>query len=80
MGSSNFRNSRYKEKTAGLTRVSRLPFRFLWLWYNLIEYGGNYSKTIGSLWQYYRYEPDVANENTVDFSADNNNSASFKFN
>ena len=80
MGSNNFRNSRYKEKTAGLTRVSRLPFRFLWLWYNLIEYGGNYSKTIGSLWQYYRYEPDVANENTVDFSADNNNSASFKFN
>ena len=29
LGSNNFRNSSYKEKTAGLARVSRLPFRFL---------------------------------------------------
>ena len=25
--------------------------------YNSIEYSGNYSKTSGSLWQYYRDEP-----------------------
>ena len=25
--------------------------------YNLIEYSDNYSKTSGSLWQYYKYEP-----------------------
>ena len=29
LGSYNFRNSSYKEKTAGSTRVSRLSFRFL---------------------------------------------------
>ena len=32
LGSNNSRNSSYKEKTAGSARVSRLPFRFLWLW------------------------------------------------
>ena len=26
--------------------------------YNLIEYSDNYSKTSGSLWQYYKDEPD----------------------
>ena len=26
--------------------------------YNLIEYSNNYSKTSGSLWQYYRNEPN----------------------
>ena len=26
--------------------------------YNLIEYSDNYSKTSGSLWKYYRHEPD----------------------
>ena len=31
LGSNNFRNSSYKEKTAGLACVSRLSFRFLWL-------------------------------------------------
>ena len=29
LGSSNFRNSSYKEKTAGSVRVSRLSFRLL---------------------------------------------------
>ena len=29
LGSKNFRNSSYKEKTVGLARVSRLSFRFL---------------------------------------------------
>ena len=37
--------------------------------YNLIEYSDNYLKTSGSLWQYYRDDP---NENIV-------NSESFKF-
>ena len=31
--------------------------------YNLIEYSGNYSKTSGSLWQYYKNEP---NDNPAD--------------
>ena len=31
--------------------------------YNLIEYSDNYAKTSGSLWQYYRYEP---NDNLAD--------------
>ena len=26
--------------------------------YNLIEYSGNYSKTLGSLWQYYKDDPN----------------------
>ena len=30
------------------------------LMYNLIEYGNNYSKTSGSLWQYYRDEPNFS--------------------
>ena len=47
--------------------------------YNLIEYSDNYSKTTGSLWQYYRDEPFLdANGNIADFPADNNNSTSFK--
>ena len=38
--------------------------------YDLIEYTNNYSKTSGSLWQYYK---DVPNDNIADFK-------SFKFN
>ena len=33
------------------------------LMYNLIEYSVNYSKTPGSLWQYYRDDP---NENIME--------------
>ena len=48
--------------------------------YNLIEYSNAYSKTSGSLWQYYRYEPALDNiGNIIDFPADNSNSNSFKF-
>ena len=47
--------------------------------YNLIEYSNNYSKTSGSLWDYYRDEPFLANDDIADFPADNNNSDSFKF-
>ena len=48
--------------------------------YNLIEYSDVYSKTSGSLWQYYRDEPALDNNgNIIDFPDGNNNSASFKF-
>ena len=48
--------------------------------YNLIECNDNYSKTSGSLWQYYRDEPYLDDNGAIsDFPADNNNSASFKF-
>ena len=48
--------------------------------YNLIEYNDAYLNTSGSLWQYYRDEPALDNNgNIIDFPANNNNSASFKF-
>ena len=38
--------------------------------YNLIEYSYAYLKTSGSLWQYYRAEPALDNDNNItDFSA-----------
>ena len=47
--------------------------------YNLIEYSDAYMKTSGSLWQYYRNEPALDNNNNIiDFPANNNNSISFK--
>ena len=50
------------------------------LMYNLIEYSDAYSKTSGSLWQYYRDEPALdKHNNIIDFPANNNNSISFKF-
>ena len=37
-------------------------------------------KKLGSLWQYYRDDPALDNNNNIiDFPADNNNSISFKF-
>ena len=48
--------------------------------YDLMEYSDNYSKTSGSLWQYYRDEPYLNNNGAIDdFPADNNISDSFKF-
>ena len=48
--------------------------------YNSIEYSDAYSNTSGSLWQYYRDEPALDNnDNIIDFSANNNNSISFNF-
>ena len=42
--------------------------------YNLREYSNNYSKTQGSLWQYYGYEPVLINaSNVIDFPVNNNN-------
>ena len=33
--------------------------------YNLIEYSDSYSKTSGSLWQYYRDEPALTNAGAI---------------
>ena len=50
------------------------------LMYNLIEYSDNYSKTSGTLWQYYRDETFLdVNSAISDFPADDNNSALSKF-
>ena len=47
--------------------------------YKLIEYSVNYSKTSGSLWQYYKDLPSLNNAgNIVDFTA-TNTTRSFKF-
>ena len=47
--------------------------------YNLIEYSDNYSKTSGSLWQYFKDIPAVNNDNeAVNFTA-NNLTDSFNF-
>ena len=47
--------------------------------YNLIQYSDVYSKTSGSLWQYYRDEPAIDNNNSIiDFPV-YSNSISFKY-
>ena len=47
--------------------------------YNLIEYSDNYSKTSGSLWQYYRDEPALIDAGAiVNFHAANKSDL-FKF-
>ena len=45
--------------------------------YNVIKYNDNYSKTSGSLWQYYRDEPALTDAGTFDTFP--GNSASFKY-
>ena len=48
--------------------------------YNFIEYNDAYSKTSGSLWQYYRDDPALDNNSSIiDFPANFNISISFKF-
>ena len=48
--------------------------------YNLIEYNDAYLKISESLWQRYRDEPALEdNNNIIDFPANNNKSTSFKF-
>ena len=48
--------------------------------YNLIEYIDNYSKPSGSLWQYYKDEPTLTNDDAIkSFHVGDNNSASSKF-
>ena len=46
--------------------------------YNLIVYSNNYSKTLGSLWQYYRDEPALTDAGALDNFL--SNSVSFKCN
>ena len=47
--------------------------------HNLIEYNNAWSKTSGSLWQYYRDEPALDNnEIIIDFLANNYNSNLFR--
>ena len=36
--------------------------------YNLLEYNKNYSKTTESFWNYYRYEPNSAANNNINYS------------
>ena len=47
--------------------------------HNLTKYSNAYWKTSGSLWQYYRDEPALNNNNVINFPANDNNSNSFKF-
>ena len=47
--------------------------------YNLVEHSNAYLNTSGSLRHYYRDEPFLNNSAVADFPANNNNSASFKF-
>ena len=47
--------------------------------YNLIEYSDNYSKTTGSLRQYYRDEPVLTNAGAISYFSSVDNSASFRF-
>ena len=46
--------------------------------YNLMEYSDNYSKTPGSLWQYYTNEPFINNNGAIIDVPDDSDSASFK--
>ena len=47
------------------TQIDDVKYKYVIMpMYNLIEYSNNYSKTVGSLWQCYRYEP-VLNKNLV---------------
>ena len=47
--------------------------------YNLIEYSNNYSKTSGSLWQYFRDEPALTNADAIPNFHAVYNSTSFNF-
>ena len=46
--------------------------------YNSINYSDNYSKTSGSLWQYYRNKPPLFNVGDIANFHDANNSVPFK--
>ena len=49
--------------------------------YNLIEYSKNYRKTIGSLWNYYRDEPNNGlggDDNNINYSIKNLKSFDYK--
>ena len=46
--------------------------------YSLIEYSDNYLKTSGSLWQYYRDDPDLNNDGVITDFPNDTDSVSFK--
>ena len=46
--------------------------------YNLIEYSKNYRKTTGSLWNYYRDEPNSGTEGNINYSIKNSKSFNYK--
>ena len=46
--------------------------------YNLIEYSKNYGKTRGSLWNYYRDEPNSSAENNINYSIKGSKSFYYK--
>ena len=46
---------------------------------NSVEYNNNYSKTLGSLWLFYRDEPTLGNNGNITDFADDNTTNSFKF-
>ena len=46
--------------------------------YNLHEYSKNYSKTIGSLWSYYRDEPNRGANNSINFLIKDSKSFDYK--
>ena len=46
--------------------------------YNLIEYGDNYWKTSGGLWQYYKDEPFININGIINDVSDDCDSASLK--
>ena len=49
--------------------------------YNLIEYKGNYSKTSGDLWKYYRDETALTDDDAIKtFHVGNDKIFSFKIN
>ena len=46
--------------------------------YNLIEYSKNYRKTTGSLWNYYRDEPNSGKEGNINYSIKDSKSFNYK--
>ena len=46
--------------------------------YNLIEYSKNYSKITGSLWDYYRDEPNSGAEGNINYSIKESKSFDYK--
>ena len=48
--------------------------------YNLMEYSYVYSRTSGSLWQYYRDERALDDNNIIGFPTNYNGSISFNLN
>ena len=50
--------TKYISRINGTDINNAQDINILMLMYNLIEYSGNYSKTTGSLWQYYKVDPN----------------------